>query len=265
MEKDEFESLREFLDREAARINSTSFIDNDPVQFPRRFSALQDIEIVALLAATIAWGKRKMICDNCNKMLSIMDNSPVAYLASGDYETLPDELNLHRTFFARDFKYMMRGLRNIYSHHGSLHDFAIAHHVGDHSTPAWKLVELMQQELMEANGGSTNSRCLPTKLNNTALKRINMALRWLVRDDGIVDMGVWNAIKPSQLFIPLDVHVGNTARALGLITRKANDKKTVLELTDILRQMRPSDPVVYDYALFGIGIGDKYVSPNINK
>ena len=118
---------------------------------------------------------------------------------------------------------------------------------------------------MEANGGSTNSRCLPTKLNNTALKRINMALRWLVRDDGIVDMGVWNAIKPSQLFIPLDVHVGNTARALGLITRKANDKKTVLELTDILRQMRPSDPVVYDYALFGIGIGDKYVSPNIHK
>lgn len=260
MEQQEFESLHDFLDREAERINNTSFIANDPVQFPRRFSSLQDIEITALLSATIAWGKRKMICDNCNKMLTIMENSPSYYLASGDFEKLPDNLNLHRTFFARDFKYMMRGLHRIYIKHGSLHDFATAHHVGNHPTPAWKLVELMQHEFMQANGGNTNSRCLPTKLDNTALKRVNMALRWLVRDDGIVDLGVWNAIKPSQLFIPLDVHVGDTARALGLISRKANDKKTVLQLTDILRQMRPADPVIYDYALFGIGIGDKYVT-----
>lgn len=260
MTDQEFTALHDFLDREATRINNTSFINNDPVQFPRRFTALPDIEITALLAATIAWGKRKMICDNCNKILTIMGNSPAAYLASGDYEDLCDDLNLHRTFFARDFKHMMRGLHRIYAKHGSLHDFATANHVGNHPTPAWYLVELMQQEFMEANGGCTNSRCLPTNLNATALKRVNMALRWLVRQDGIVDLGVWHAIKPSQLFIPLDVHVGDTARTLGLINRKANDKKTVLQLTDILRLMRPSDPVIYDYALFGIGIGDKYVS-----
>ena len=110
----------------------------------------------------------------------------------------------------------------------------------------------------EANGGAGNSRCLPTGLDKTALKRINMALRWLVRDDGIVDMGVWKSIKPSQLFIPLDVHVGNTARSLGMLTRKANDKRSVLELTSILRKIRPDDPVFYDYALFGIGVGNKY-------
>ena len=105
---------------------------------------------------------------------------------------------------------------------------------------------------------------LPTvDSTNTALKRINMALRWLVRCDGIVDLGVWTEIKPSQLYIPLDVHVGDTARALGLVTRRANDKRTVVELTKVLRKMRPDDPVIYDFALFGIGIGDKYLHPTI--
>ena len=250
----DFDSLKDFLDREAARINSVDFIANDPVQFPRRFSSLRDIEIVSLLSATIAWGNRKMICNNCQKMLDLMENDPAAWVDDEAYEDLPDELNLHRTFFARNFKYMLRGMKRIYDKHESLNEFAVAHHVGDSEEPSWRLVELMQREMLDANSGCYDSRCLPTNLNNTALKRINMALRWLVRDDGIVDMGVWNAINPSQLFIPLDVHVGNTARALGMINRRANDKKTVLELTSILRQMRPDDPVIYDYALFGVGV-----------
>lgn len=248
--------LKEILDREADRINTPNFIAADPVQFPRRFSSLPDIEIVALLSATIAWGNRKMICNNCEKMLAIMGNEPAHYVESQEYESLPDEQNIHRTFFARNFKYLLRGLRRIYRQYSTLNDFAAAHHVGDSEEPAWRLVELMQQELADANGGSHDSRCLPTNLKNTALKRINMALRWLVRDDGIVDMGVWNAIRPSQLFIPLDVHVGDTARELGMTTRRANDKKTVLEITRLLRQMRPHDPIIYDYALFGVGVSN---------
>ena len=259
----QFSELKKFLDSEARRINNVGFIDNDPVQFPRRFSNLRDIEIVALLSATIAWGKRKMICDNCEKMLAIMDHDPAAYVADGAYENLPDHLNIHRTFFARDFKYMLRGLRKIYCNYDSLDDFARKARVGEDEAPAWRLVELMQQEFALANGGSANSRCLPTNLKVTALKRINMALRWLVRDDGIVDMGVWRSITPAQLFIPMDVHVGDTARALGMITRRANDKKSVMELTMLLRQMRPADPVIYDYALFGIGIGDKYLGGSL--
>ena len=259
---DEFTSLKEFLDSEARRINTTDFIANDPVQFPRRFERLQDIEVVAFLSAAIAWGKRKMICNNCEKMLAIMENQPLDYILDEAYEALPD-INIHRTFFARDFKYMLRGFNRIFRHYGSLHDFAAAHHVGESETPSWRLVELMQGEFSAANEGNTNSQCLPTQLRNTALKRINMALRWLVRNDGIVDLGVWTEIKPSQLFIPLDVHVGDTARALGIITRRANDKRTVLELTEVLRTMRPDDPVIYDFALFGIGIGDKYLHPTI--
>ncbi len=250
----DFSELKATLDREATRINVPGFADADPVQFPRRFSRLQDIEIVSFLAATIAWGNRKMICNNCNKMLDIMEGDPYHYVMDGAYETLDDALNIHRTFFARNFKYALRGLKSIYDAHGSLNDFAAHNHVADDETPSWKLVELMQGEFAAANGGNLDSRTLPTHLEATALKRINMALRWLVRDDGIVDMGVWNAIKPSQLFIPLDVHVGNTARALGLTERKANDRKTVMDITRVLREMRPDDPIFYDYALFGLGV-----------
>lgn len=263
LDSEEFRNLKNFLDAEAARINNVGFIANDPVQFPRRFERLQDVELVSFLSATIAWGNRKMICNNCEKMLAIMDNDPLDYVMEGAYEELPDELNIHRTFFARNFKYMLRGFKAIFGKYGSLHDFAAHHGVGDHETPSWRLVELMQGQFGDANGGAADSQCLPTQLANTALKRVNMALRWLVRNDGIVDMGVWNTIKPSQLFIPLDVHVGDTARELGLVTRRANDRRTVMELTAILRQMRPDDPVVYDFALFGIGIGDKYLAPTV--
>ena len=175
------DSLKQFLDCEAQRINTPDFIASDPVQFPRRFSALRDIEIVSLLSATIAWGNRKMICNNCEKLLDIMGNEPAAFLEDEAYEALPDELNIHRTFFARNFKYMMRGLRRIYHKHDSLNHFAVANRVGQSQEPAWRLVELLQDEMARANGGRHDSRCLPTCLASTALKRINMALRWLVR------------------------------------------------------------------------------------
>lgn len=245
--------VAQLLEEEAIRINNPAFIADDPVQFPRRFSDLRDIEIAAFLSATIAWGKRSMICRNCEKILSLMDQQPYAYTMEEGYEDLPDEMNIHRTFFARDLKHFLRGLRRIYSRYESLDSFAAAHHTGAEEAPAWNLVALMLQELKEANNGVTDSRCLPLNLSQTALKRVNMALRWMVRDDGIVDMGVWKSIPKSKLFIPLDVHVGNTARNLGLLTRKANDRKSVEQLTALLRTLNPDDPALYDYALFGIG------------
>lgn len=245
--------IKELLDSEARRINHVDFIANDPVQFPRRFERLQDIEIAALLSATIAWGNRKMICNNCNKMLALMDNQPYDYVMDKGYEELPD-MNIHRTFFSKNLRYYLRGLNFIYSRYGSLHDFTKHMAISSSEFPSWKLVEEMNKVFTEANNGESDNRCLPGNLQNTALKRINMALRWLVRDDGIVDMGVWNVIKPSQLFIPLDVHVGNVSRELGLLTRNANDRKATIELTEMLRKMRPEDPVWYDYALFGIGV-----------
>lgn len=245
----------ELLDSEVQRINKPDFIERDPVQFPRRFESLQDIEIVSLLASMIAWGNRKMICRDIEKMLGLMDHQPYSYMMDKGYEELDPKLNIHRTFFASHFSHFLRGLRRIYRDYGSLDAFALAHKVGDEQAPAWKLVEKINS-VLEAENGEACSRCLPLNLNQSALKRVNMALRWLVRDDGIVDMGVWSSIPKNKLYIPLDLHVGNVSRELGLLKRKANDRKSVEELTGILRQLRPEDPAIYDFALFGIGIGE---------
>lgn len=251
--------LKELLDVEACRINSPQFIDNDPVQFPRRFTSVPDIEIAAFLCASIAWGNRKMICRDCDKMLALMGHDPYNYVMDKAYEDLPDQ-NIHRTFFAANLRHFLRGLNRIYSRHGSIDAFATFCRIADSQFPAWELVANLNRELAAANDGVEDSRCLPLNLDKTALKRVNMALRWLVRRDGIVDMGVWDSIDPSQLYIPLDVHVGNTARDLGLITRKANDRRTTVDLTETLRRFRPEDPCLYDYALFGIGIEGKKIN-----
>lgn len=249
--------VRDLLDSEAARINSPAFIGEDPVQFPRRFSQLQDIEIVAFLSSIIAWGNRKMICRDAERMLALMDNEPYRYVMDEGYEDLNPRQNIHRTFFGEHFSYFLRGMREIYTKYGSLDAFSAGVRAGDSEAPSWKLVEEMQKVMSDVNNGAICSQCLPVNLQQTALKRINMALRWLVRDDGIVDMGVWKSIPKSKLYIPLDVHVGNISRELGLLTRKANDRKSVEMLTGLLRTLRPEDPAIYDFALFGIGVEGK--------
>lgn len=244
--------IAEMLEQEALRINSPEFIDLDPVQFPRRFSRLQDIEIAALVCSSISWGNRTMIRRSCDRMLALMGHDPYDYVMEQGYEDLPD-CNIHRTFFARNLRHFLRGLHAIYSRYDSLNDFARGCRIADNPTPAWALADALNRAFADANGGCGDSRCLPLNLSTTALKRLNMALRWLVRNDGIVDLGVWDCITPDRLYIPLDVHVGNVARQLGLLTRKANDRHSVIELTDTLRLLRPEDPVWFDYALFGIG------------
>lgn len=244
--------LKELLDVESKRINHPSFITEDPVQFPRRFSDRRDIEIVSLLVSTIAWGKRSMICRDADRMLAMMDNDPYRFVMDRGYEDMPDG-NVHRTFFVRNLRHYLRGLHSIYSSYATLEDFAAKALEGVENHHAWHLAAAINDSLREANGAD-DCRCLPLGLDKSALKRFNMALRWLVRDDGIVDLGVWSVIKPSQLYIPLDVHVGNISRQLGLLQRKANDRAAVDELTAQLRRFNPEDPVIYDYALFGIGV-----------
>lgn len=246
--------MKDFLDEQAALINCLEFIDDDPVQYPRRFEKLQDIEIVSFLASMIAWGKRSMICRDAERLLALMGHDPYNYVMEEGFLDLDPSLNIHRTFFARDLIHFLSGLREIYKRYGSLDAFCNAVDAASDYSPAWKLVEEMQKIIVDANGGVPSKRGLPNNLKQTALKRVNMALRWLVRDDGIVDMGVWKSIPKSKLYIPLDVHVGNTARDLGLLTRKVDDRKAVEELTERLRLFRPDDPAYYDFALFGIGV-----------
>lgn len=250
------ESLRRVLEAEAARYNVPEFIDDDPVQFPRLYSDVRDIEIASLLVSTIAWGNRTMICRSASKMLAMLEHQPYRFVADGAFEDLPDG-NVHRTFFTANLRHYLRGLKAVYARYGSLEGLAAACGAPDSDAPAWTLAEALGRELAAANGGVCDSRCLPAGLATTALKRFNMALRWLVRNDGIVDMGVWSALKPSQLYIPLDVHVGNVGREMGLLTRRSNDRRAVEELTGVLREMCPEDPVKYDFALFGLGVNAK--------
>ena len=249
-------NLKSLLDAESERINCKEFILNDPIQFPRRFDKQQDIEIVGLLSAIIAWGKRSMICRDAERLLQIMNSQPYNYVMDRAYEEIDDKQNIHRTMFGSHLKYFLRGLNAVYKKYNTLDSFSMSVNSGANDFPSWHFVEALQQVMSCENKGATCSQCLPTDLNKTALKRINMALRWFVRDDGIVDIGIWHSIPKSKLYIPLDVHVGNTSRKLGLIERKANDKRTVVELTEKLRIFRPDDPGIYDYALFGIGVGE---------
>lgn len=254
----------ELLNEEAFRMNSPQFIADDPVQFPHLFHNQKDIEIVSLLAATIAWGNRKMIIRDMEKMLSLMEYEPYLFTINAGYHDIDDKLNIHRTFFGRHLKMYLQGLHAIYDRYDNLEAFGMAVGVPQSDAPAWHLVGEMQKIFTDANGGKLCERCLPADLKHTALKRINMALRWLVRDDGIVDLGVWKSIPKSKLFIPLDVHVGNTARSLGLLDRRQNDRRAVEELTATLRELRPDDPAWYDYALFGIGVMGRMDNLGIN-
>lgn len=248
------DQLKELLDAEISAMNRPEFVDDDPVRFPRMFDDLRDIEITALLVSSIAWGKRSMILRDAERMLAMMDWQPYRYTMERGYEELPDHYNIHRTFFTDNLVHFLRGLRLIYSHYDSLDAFASANGVGQSEYPSWKLASMLNAAFAEANNGRNDSRCLPLSIETTALKRLNMALRWLVRNDGIVDLGVWHAISPDMLYIPLDVHVANVSRGLGLLTRKSNDRRAVIELTEALRRFNAVDPVVYDFALFGIGV-----------
>ena len=263
--------IADLLVTEAQRINSPGFIADDPVQFPRRFDNLRDIEITALLTAVISWGRRPMILRDADRMLWLMDHQPYNYLKERGYEDLDPSRNIHRTFFGRDLQWMMRTLHEIYKRHDSLDAFASSHNIGESPAPSWALADHLGRLGRDANSGKDCSQCVPTNLHTTALKRINMALRWLVRDDGIVDIGVWKSIPKSKLYLPLDVHVGNTARNLGLLQRNANDRKSTEELTALMRTLNPDDPCIFDYALFGIGVEGKLKSEcnvtevNMNK
>lgn len=241
--------IKSYLDEAAARINTPDFIVDDPVQFPRRYEDLRDIEIVAFLTATIAWGKRTMILRDAERMLSKIGSSPYDYVMGEGYKSL-GTANVHRTFFETNLAYMMRGLRQFYFKYESMDAYMATL---DEHTPQ-RLVEELRRSAIEANNGCVDIRCYSSNLASSALKRVNLALRWLVRNDGIVDMGVWKSMKPSELYIPLDVHVGNTARSLGLLTRSSNDWKAVVELTERLREFDATDPIRYDFALFGVEV-----------
>ena len=245
--------LKEFLDEKVALYNQPEFIETDPIQIPHSFSHKEDIEIASFLVATIAWGNRKSIINSGKRLMDIMGNSPFDYVMDFSEEKI---LNLpsfaHRTFNSVDLGYFLIALKNIYQNHAGMEAVFAKHAQEDCLQPA---IHHFKKTFFSYPHPARTQKHISDPHKNSAAKRINMFLRWMVRKDTTgVDFGIWNHLSPAQLSCPLDVHSGNVARKLGLLTRKQNDAKAVRELDLTLRKFDAVDPVKYDFALFGLGV-----------
>ena len=245
--------LKSFLDEKVELYNNPSFIESDPVQIPHLFSLKEDIEIAGFLSATIAWGNRKMIIRNSHKIINLMGNAPYDYVMSHSENDLEKLENfVHRTFNGGDFSTFIKGLQNIYKNHKGLEN-VFANTKGESNLQL--SIHEFKKLFFEIEHQNRTQKHISDPLNNSAAKRINMFLRWMVRQDNKgVDLGIWKTISPSLLSCPLDVHSGNVARKLGLLTRKQNDGKALAELDYKLREFDFTDPAKYDFALFGLGV-----------
>lgn len=245
--------LKEFLDAKVEQYNHPRFIESDPIQIPHQFSNKEDIEIAGFLTATIAWGNRKSIIKNAHKMMQFLEQSPYDFVMHHKESDLEGLTNfVHRTFNGHDFIQFIKSLHHIYKNHNGLEAVFLAHIEGQSLQQS---IHMFKQHFFEIEHLPRTQKHVSDPLKNSAAKRINMYLRWMVRQDqNGVDFGLWKHISPSLLSCPLDVHSGNVARKLGLLKRKQNDGKALAELDTALRKLDPNDPVKYDFALFGLGV-----------
>ena len=249
--------LKKFLDEKAEIFNCPAFIETDPIQIPRQFSQLENIEIAAFLTSVISWGSRPAIIKNAFRLMNLMDNQPHNFITqapSSEYNILKSFV--HRTFNGNDAIFFCRSLHNIYQNHGGLQAVFETGWQKQHSVKS--ALEHFYQVFFEISGERTRKHIANVEKGASA-KRLNMYLRWMVRNDHTgVDFGIWKNIPASALMLPLDIHTGNVARKLGILKRKQNDWKAVEEVMTILRKLDPADPVKYDFALFGLGIFEKF-------
>lgn len=264
------ETLKEFLDSKTGEYNRPGFIESDPVSIPHLFTRKEDIEISGFLTATIAWGQRPVIIRNATRWMEFMDMAPYDFVTGASAKELK-RLNgfVHRTFNSIDARFFILALRAIYKKHGGMEKvFAdgLTHEQessGPDSTvsfsPIRNAILHFRTTFLSVQHETRSEKHIANPAAGSNAKRINMFLRWMVRRDKCgVDFGVWKSVAPSLLCCPLDVHVGNTARALGLLTRAQYDWKAVEELTANLRALDTNDPVKYDFALFGLGVFEKF-------
>jgi uncharacterized protein (TIGR02757 family) len=271
-----YSSVKDFLDMKADQYNRPSFIEYDPISIPHRFSRKQDIELMGFWAAILAWGKRSVILKKTSELVELMDGAPYDFVRNHQESDLNRFLAFkHRTFNATDALYFLHFFRQYYQENDSLEDaFLPNNNTGlkpgattASSAPGFNPVSpiyTVESALITFHDrfcGLTDffpertRKHIATPARNSSCKRLLMFLRWMVRsDDRGVDFGLWTRLRPDQLIIPIDVHVNRVARQLGLLTRPQTDWKAALELTETLRQFDPTDPVRYDFALFGLGV-----------
>lgn len=243
--------IKDFLEEAYLKYNNKAFIENDPICIPHLFSKKEDIEIAGFIAATLAWGNRKSIINNATKLMQWMDYQPHAFILNHTKKELkPFSTFVHRTFNGTDCLFFLSSLQNIYKHHNGLEAAFNAN--GD---DVKENIVQFRKLFLQTNHLTRSEKHISNPEQKSSAKRLCMFLRWMVRDDEFgVDFGIWKSIKPSLLCLPLDVHTGNVSRTLLLLNRKQNDWQAVQEITEVLRQFDPNDPVKYDFSLFGIGV-----------
>ena len=246
--------VQALLDHYVEQYNQKSFVEGDPISIPHRFSKRQDIEIAGLFAAVLSWGQRKTIINKSNMLMELMDNSPYDFILNhAPKDRKRFEHFVHRTFQYTDTLYFLTFLQHHYQQADSLETLFLKGQGAEQ-----RLAQFHDSFFALPEAPHRTRKHMPTPVRKSTCKRINMYLRWMVRkDEKGVDFGIWNQIKPSELLIPLDVHVDRVARRLGLLTRKQTDWKSTVELTEALRKFDPEDPVKYDFALFSIGVLEK--------
>lgn len=243
--------IYQLLEEKFIQFNQTSFIENDPISIPHLFSAKEDIEIAGFLAATIAWGQRKTIVTNARKMIQLMDDAPYDFILHHEDKDLWRLKGfVHRTFNSEDFEFFVKALQHMYINHGGLESV-----FARNAENMQQSIHYFKKVFFEIDHPQRSTKHIADPLKKSSAKRINMFLRWMCRNDKSgVDFGIWKSISPKHLMCPLDVHSGNVARKLGLLTRTQNDWQAVEELTYQLRKFDKNDPVKYDFSLFGLGV-----------
>ncbi len=248
--------IKAFLDEKVELYNRPDFIKDDPILIPHQFSKKEDIEIAGFLAATIAWGQRKTIMNNANRIMEFMEFEPYRFILEKDFNDFEFPGFVHRTFNTIDLQYFLSALKIIYQYHGGLET---VFNKGSNNQERIANFHNVFFNLEGLEPSKKTYKHVSNPAKNSAAKRLNMFLRWMVREDKKgVDFGIWKEHSPADLLLPLDVHTANSSRKLGLLKRKQNDWKTVEEITSILKKFDSSDPVKYDFALFGLGVIEKF-------
>jgi len=249
------QEIYELLESKYEQYCNPDFIALDPISIPHLFEDKQDVEISGLIAATLAWGQRPTIIRNARSAMKRMGNEPYRFIMEHSENDLKIfDGFVHRTFNAEDMRQFVRSLKYLYSEHHSLEDVFLRG-IRPDDINMKNAISHFRETFFSIEHEKRTEKHISNPLKNSAAKRLNMYLRWMVRSaDKDVDFGIWNRISPALLSCPLDVHSGRNARQLGLLTRKQNDWKAVEELDISLRKFDPKDPVKYDYALFGLGV-----------
>jgi len=254
------QKLKDFLEKKVAEYNQPSFIPHDPISIPHRFTKKQDIEIAAFFASIFAWGNRTIIINKTSELMKLMDDAPHKFCIEMNAEGLKRLLQFkHRTFNTTDLLYFIDFLHYHYTHYESL-ETAFSQWMDESDTTIEKaLVGFHNYFFSLEDAPARTKKHIATPARGSTCKRLCMFLRWMVRRDTCgVDFGIWKTISPAQLICPIDLHVARVARQFNLIKRKQTDWLTALELNEELKKFNGNDPAKYDFALFSLGVIEKF-------